>query len=114
MASGFSEDAALQVFNAIDVNRNSRLSKSELQTYCTSNNIQWSSVSTAMDLHKVNDVAIGSFLAAAAAGKLGMFAGGNHGLAARNIESGRPFFPSSLPLISPPRRLLDPRKLCHC
>ena len=43
-----------------------------------------------MDLHKVNDVAIGSFLAAAAAGKLGMFADGDHGLAAIRYRRQRP------------------------
>ena len=102
MASGFGEDAAMQVFTVIDVNSNSRLSKSELQTYCASNNIQWSSVFTAMELHKVNDVTKDAFLAAAAAGKLGMFAGVRHGLAARNIASGRQYSqPSCPPSVQP-------------
>jgi hypothetical protein len=86
MASAFGADEALRVFKVIDVNGNGYLSKLELQTYCASNSIQWSSVVTAMQLHRFADVKVEAFLAAAAEGKLGIFATtGDHGLVARNL-----------------------------
>ena len=50
MAAAFGTDEALEVFNLIDTDQNSLLSKVELQNYCSCNNISWSAVVTALNL----------------------------------------------------------------
>ena len=90
MASSFGVAEALEVFQTIDAGGNGRLSKHELQTYCSENFIKWADVYTALSLDKMIIVSRASFLAAAEQGKLGVFQGkGNPGRTARNLDQSK-------------------------
>ena len=89
MATTFSPEEALAVFRTIDDEGDGFVSKQTLQTYCSSNNINWSTVFTALELNRNVLIKQELFLAAAAEGKLALFkTEGDHELLMRNLDAG--------------------------
>ena len=90
MAHAFSAEDAAAVFDGIagphdgDGDGKGVLFKLELADYCASNSVRWSAVQAALALHAKTTVKRDAFVAAAAAGKIDVFSGADHGLARRN------------------------------
>lgn len=69
--SSFSAEDASGIFDFIDADSAGEITKVQLQTYCSMNHINWSTVVTNLELHKRLSIKKDFWIKSAADGKLG-------------------------------------------